>query len=74
VLLSSDVFGNQLVASPYGQLDGSISYNYDNRWTIFANGINLTGEAAKIYSDTQIQRLSYSYVGRRFEIGVKAKF
>jgi TonB-dependent receptor len=74
VLLSSDVFGNKLVASPYGQLDGSISYTYENRWTVFANAINLTGEAAKIYSDTPVQRLSYSYVGRRFEIGLKAKF
>jgi TonB-dependent receptor len=74
VLLSSDVFGNKLVASPYGQLDGSVSYTYEDRWTIFANAINLTGEVAKIYSDTPIQRLSYSYVGRRFEIGLKAKF
>ena len=74
VLLSSDVFGNRLIASPYGQLDGSVSYTYEDRWTVFANAINLTGEAAKIYSDTPVQRLSYSYVGRRFEIGLKAKF
>ena len=74
VLLSSDVFGNELVVSPYGQLDGSIGYTYDDRWTIFANAINLTGEAAKIYSDISLQRLAYSYVGRRFEIGLKAKF
>jgi iron complex outermembrane receptor protein len=74
VLLSSDVFGNRLVASPYGQLDGSVSYGYGDRWTIFANAINLTGEVARIYSDTPVQPLSYSYVGKRFEIGLKAKF
>lgn len=74
VLLSSDVFGNQLVAVPYGQLDGSISYTLQDRWTLFVNAINLTGEAAKIYSDTSMQPVSYSYVGRRFEIGLKAKF
>jgi iron complex outermembrane receptor protein len=72
--LSSDVFGNQLVAAPYGQLDGSISYTLQDRWTLFVNAINLTGEAAKIYSDTSLQPLSYSYVGRRFEIGLKGKF
>jgi hypothetical protein len=32
------------------------------------------GEAAKIYSDTPTQRLSYAYVGRRFEVGLKARF
>src|SRR5262249_27090197 len=75
VLLSSDVFGNRLITAPYGQLDGSISYGFDDRrWTVFANGINLTGEVEKIYSDTRLQPLSYSYVGRRFEVGVKAKF
>lgn len=73
VLLSSDVFGNRLITAPYGQLDGSISYTFERHWTVFANGINLTGAADKIYSDTPLQPLSYSYVGRRFEIGVKAK-
>jgi TonB-dependent receptor len=75
VLLSSDVFGNKLITAPYGQLDGSVSYAFDaGRWTVFANAINLTGEAEKIYSDARIQPVSWSYVGRRFEIGLKAKF
>jgi iron complex outermembrane recepter protein len=74
VLLSSDVFANRLIAAPYGQLDGSISYTFDQRWTVFANGINLGGAADRIYSDTTLQPLSWSYVGRRYEIGVKAKF
>jgi TonB-dependent receptor len=74
VLLSSDVFGNKLVTAPYGQLDGSISYTAGQRWTIFANAINLTGAADRIYSDIPIQPVSWSYVGRRYELGVKAKF
>jgi iron complex outermembrane receptor protein len=73
VLLSSDVFANRLITAPYGQLDGSISYTFDHRWTIFANGINLGGAADRIYSDTTLQPLSWSYVGRRYEIGVKAR-
>jgi len=73
VLLSSDVFANRLITAPYGQLDGSISYTFDQRWTIFANGINLGAAADRIYSDTTLQPLSWSYVGRRYEIGVKAK-
>jgi iron complex outermembrane receptor protein len=73
VLLSSDVFGNTLITAPYGQLDGSISYTFGQRWTVFGNGINLTGAAERIYSDIAIQPLSYSYVGRRYEIGVKVK-
>jgi iron complex outermembrane receptor protein len=79
-LLSSDVFGNRLITAPYGQLDGSISYTFDQHFsalqhfTVFANLINLTGSAERIYSDTNIQPVSWSYVGRRYELGVKAKF
>ena len=73
VLLSSDVFANRLIAAPYGQLDGSISYTFDQRWTIFANGINLGGAADRIYSDTTLQPLSWAYVGRRYELGMKAR-
>jgi len=80
VQLSSDVFGNKLISAPYGQLDGSISYTLDQHFsvlqhfTVFANLINLTGSAERIYSDTNIQPVSWSYVGRRYELGVKAKF
>jgi iron complex outermembrane recepter protein len=74
VLLSSDVFGHQLVGAPYGQLDGSISYTVAQRWTVFANAINLTGAAERIYSDISIQPVSWSYVGRRYELGLKGKF
>jgi iron complex outermembrane receptor protein len=73
VLLSSDVFGNTLFTAPYGQLDGSISYSVDQHWTFFANMINLTAATERIYSDIQIQPVSWSYVGRRFELGVKGK-
>ena len=72
-LLSSDVFGNRLITAPYGQLDGSVSYTFAQRWTVFLNAINLSGAAERIYSDTNVQPVSWSYVGRRYELGVKGK-
>jgi iron complex outermembrane recepter protein len=73
VLLPSDVFGNQLITAPYGQLDGSISYALGTHLTFFGNAINITGAAERIYSDITIQPVSWSYVGRRYELGVKGK-
>lgn len=74
VFLASDVFGNTLVNNDFGQLDGSISYTYNDRWTIFGNFINLTDEASRLFSDVEQQPLSFSNVGRRFEFGIRAKF
>ena len=63
-----------MYVAPYSQLDASASYEIDKNWSIFANGINLTGSHSLTYVNTPIEPAAYSYVGKRYEVGVKMKF
>ena len=74
VLIDSDVFGLTEYNAPYGQLDGSISYELDKNWTVVANAENLTDSANKIYTIKPGDPLSYTVVGARFGLGLRAKF
>ena len=74
VTLPSDVFGNTLYVDDYSQLDGSLSYLFNDNITFFLNGMNLTDEGANIYTDSKDRPVSLSYVGRRIEFGVRASF
>ena len=74
VTLPSDVFGNTLYVDDYGQLDGSLSYLFNDNITFFLSGLNLTDEDANIYSDSKDRPVSLSYIGRRIEFGVRASF
>ena len=74
VTLPSDVFGNTLYVDDYGQLDGSLSYLFNDNITFFLSGLNLTDEDANIYSDSKDRPVSLSYIGRRVEFGVRASF
>lgn len=72
--LTSDVFGNTLFVDDYGQLDGSVSYAFSDRYTVFFNAVNITEEQTAIYSDIDVRPVSLSHVGSRFELGVRASF
>jgi len=74
VAIPSDVLGGTMYVAPYSQLDASASYEIDKNWSIFANGINLTGSHSLTYVNTPIEPAAYSYVGKRYEVGVKMKF
>ena len=57
----------------YGQLDASVSYDYNDRWTFTVDANNLTN--AKTYVDAASDVLREIYnPGRRFSAGVRAKF
>ncbi len=58
----------------YGQLDFSTSYDINETFTIKGEVINLTDENALEYADVRERVTLVSYSGRRFEIGVTAKF
>jgi len=72
--LSSDVFGNTLFADEYGQLDASVSYSFNDAYTVFVNALNLTDEEPYIYSDTPDHPVSLSHIGPRLEFGVRGTF
>ena len=74
VTIPSDVLGGTMYVAPYSQLDASASYEIDKNWSIFANGINLTGSHSLTYVNVPLQPAAYSYVGKRYEVGVKMKF
>ena len=74
VLIDLDVFGLTEYNAPYGQLDGSISYELDKNWSVVANAENLTDLANKIYTIKPGDPLSYTVVGARFGIGLRARF
>ena len=74
VLLSSDVFGNTQYVDGYGQLDSSVSYSFNDNFTVFLSGLNLTDEDTKMYSDIPGRPISLSHVGTRVELGIRASF
>jgi iron complex outermembrane receptor protein len=74
VLLASDVFGLTEYNAPYGQLDGSISYEVLKNWTVVLDAVNLTRSANKIYTIQPGDPLSYTQVGARYLVGLRAKF
>jgi TonB-dependent receptor len=74
VVLDSDAFGRTLFNAPYGQLDASVSYDITKQFSVVFSGINLLDAPDKIYSDIPTRAVSYSVVGRRYQLGVRGKF
>ena len=73
VLIAGDVLGNNLFVDGYRQLDASLSYSR-GEYAVFLNIVNLTDEETLIYSDVEERPVSYSLVGRRVQLGVRATF
>jgi len=74
VLVGQDVFGNTLYNDGYGQLDASVSYAFDDHWTVVADVVNLTNAANRVYTIKSFDSVAYQLVGRRIGFGVRAKF
>jgi iron complex outermembrane receptor protein len=56
-----------------GQLDASFSYDINEHFNVYLNGINLTNETKMDYV-TDITRLrNYSEYGRRYQLGFRWK-
>ena len=58
----------------YGQLDFSASYDIDDRFQVFIEGINLTGEDTRDFSRFSNRLLDYRRAGSRYIIGVRGVF
>lgn len=57
----------------FGSLDFSTSYDINDTFSIFAEGINITGEAQQEFvADDEFR--SYTFYGRTYSIGLRASF
>ncbi|TFW24341.1 TonB-dependent receptor [Duganella callida] len=65
---------NPQYVEPYGQLDLSISYNYNDKLSFQFEGINLTDEIQRVHSRTKQQLESVTQAGPRYMIGARYKF
>ena len=68
--------GSQIFADSYGQLDGGVSYNFDN-FSVFVNALNLTDEGqsfTEVLAAGQEVFYSNAIVGRRLVVGVRGNF
>ncbi|WP_339723277.1 TonB-dependent receptor [uncultured Paraglaciecola sp.] len=61
-------------ADDYGQFDFSTSWDIDDHFTVNAEVINLTDENILEFADVRERVTKVQYSGRRFQIGVSAKF
>ena len=57
----------------YGSLDASASYNINDHFTVFLEGVNLTDEV-RIENNNAVRRIGNETFGSRFFFGVRAKF
>lgn len=58
----------------YSQIDLNISYNINDQFTIFAEGINLTDETQRTYSRYKGAMQSATELGARYNIGARYTF
>lgn len=58
----------------YGQLDMSASYDINDQFTVFAEGINVLGTDFRDFSRYQNRLINLEDSGVRYALGVRAKF
>ncbi|MEM7329674.1 MAG: TonB-dependent receptor [Pseudomonadota bacterium] len=58
----------------FGQLDFSASYDVNDTFQIFFEGINITDEDTRDFSRFENRFLTYSDTGSRYQIGVRAAY
>ncbi|WP_087506074.1 TonB-dependent receptor [Neiella marina] len=58
----------------YGQLDASISYDINDTFSVFADGINLLNETVRRHARFEEQLLTAEQYGPRYTVGVRAKW
>ncbi len=65
---------NPNYTEPYGQLDASVSYQFNENLSISFEGINLTDETQRIHGRNKNQVLWLTQGGPRYGLGVRYKF
>jgi TonB-dependent receptor len=57
----------------YGQLDLGITYEYNDRVTIYASGLNITEETVHVYGLSKAQTLQAVQGGARYDLAIRYK-
>ena len=58
----------------FGQVDFSASYELNDQFQIFGEGLNVLGEDTRDFSRFPNRLLTYERTGARYTVGVRAKF
>ena len=58
----------------YGQLDASLSYDLNDHFTVYVDGLNLTDENEFIYSVTPDRTKEYRTTGKRVSAGIRFRY
>jgi outer membrane receptor protein involved in Fe transport len=66
--------GEPINTDSFGQVDMSASYEINERFTVFLEGINITEEELVQFGRFDNQTYSIEDNGRRFSLGVRATF
>ena len=66
--------GEPVFTESYGQVDVNASYDVNDRFTVFVEGINVTDEATRRHGRFPEQIIDYETFGPRYSFGVRAKF
>ncbi|WP_028056369.1 TonB-dependent receptor [Sphingomonas phyllosphaerae] len=66
--------GLPLYSNSYGQVDASLMYEINPHLTLSVNALNLNNAKEFTYSDVPEQVFSYRLTGRRYLVGIRAKF
>lgn len=67
-------FNNSFFTEAYNQLDASLSYGLNDRFTIFAEGVNLTDSIEDEFAFVPQRPFARAITGRRFAVGARAVF
>jgi TonB-dependent receptor len=65
---------NPLYVQSYGQLDGIVSYSFENGVTLFAEGFNLTDEYQRTVGRNDLMTNYVTQTGRRYGVGARWVF
>lgn len=73
-LLNPDAWGGPAWHASYGQLDASLSYDINEKVTVFAEASNITNNRAWHYIDREDQVAYLERFGTQISLGVRAYF
>ncbi len=74
LVLGQAEFAEPRQRESFGQLDFSASYEFNDQFQFFVEGLNVLGEDTRDFSRFPNRLLTYTRTGARYTAGVRAKF
>ncbi|MCW8092962.1 TonB-dependent receptor [Alteromonas sp. ASW11-130] len=65
---------NPVFVEEYGQWDINASYDFNKNLTFFVEALNITDEAVRAHERSELQLVSYTETGPRYNIGARYTF